>query len=419
MTGGGIRPAVPGLDQLPSPSALQRAVEAVCRAHPYGVSGEVDAESPRAAADADVLWNRLVGLPAPEREFAVRGLRSFECRLLAATARPRLEWAEYRSVLALAMAHHALPDAAALAWEAWLAGDGGERGFCGVALPRVASAAAARDFWRSLLAASRPSDPVIALWRRQHLPLDKLVATAAVGLQQYERFVNAVRRRLLAPGNLSTLDAQEMSATIVDWVATLVPVPEQNEWYAAFLDETYGAQREASPRRGWTASHSVLVIILQRSGDPANGGPFWQLVSEPVRDAFSLWLKDRELTENLGDDNDRVRFWRRYLVPMRRSELNRDGTVALLHFDRWVAVQFVNSGRATFLFRETAARGWHRLPDADLYDRMLRLRRQVDPSFLDSYEHRGYSETWQSAAGDVVNRVIRRLNQARHGGQGR
>src|SRR5690606_23859252 len=96
-------------------------------------------------------WTRLMVLPPAQREQAVRDLRPFECRLLAATARPRLMDSTARAVLALAVAHHPLPDAAALAWEAWLAGDGAEQAFRSAAVPLVATAGTAARTWSLLL----------------------------------------------------------------------------------------------------------------------------------------------------------------------------------------------------------------------------------------------------------------------------
>jgi hypothetical protein len=411
MTASASPVIIRGLGGLPEPVALTEALKAVVAAHPYSASGELDLGSARAAADAEALWNRLMAFPPARREHAVRDLRPFECRLLAATARPRLMDNTARAVLALAVAHHPLPDAAALAWEAWLVGDGTEQAFRSAAGPLVAAAGTARRTWSLLLEGERPSDVAVALWRGQPAGLDDWAATPAVSLQRYPVFLNHVRRRLLEPGNLGVLDAREQSMVIAQWVALVVPAAERDAWYAVFLSETYRAHAASARGKRWPAAHAVCEAVLDRAGVPADGKPFWATVSPPAWEAFSLWLKDRELTAHLGGENDRVAFWRRYLVPMRRMETNSDGSVAFLHFDGWVAVQFVTSGRATFLFRELSARGWRRWSDVDLYNHVLHLRRSGHPSFLDSYEHRGFSETWQRTATGIVNAVLQLMKR--------
>lgn len=159
-------------------------------------------------------------------------------------------------------------------------------------------------------------------------------------------------------------------------------------------------------------------MIYQSMQPPGNGSPFWDAASADVIWAFQLWLKNGLLTTFLGGENDRVQFWRRYLISIRKIERTRDEAVVFLHFDGWTAVQFVNTGRATFLFREQLVRGWFRKPEPEVYKLALGYRAKASPFFLGSYQHRGQTVTWQYFASEIVSDVQAQLNGGKEPGGG-
>jgi len=404
----------------PEPTSLASAVSRVRQKHPYAGSGEITLDASRVAEDAEALWRRLTTLAGSARERAVSKLAPHEYRLLAATARSRLTDRSARNVLSLVLDLCSLPGSASLAWEAFLIGDGDQERLREIANPVLSTAGAAQEAWTRLLRVPSPIAMVIKTWQepprrlipreRQRL-FDEWVAQPNIGLDRYPSFLDMVRRRLLDGEHLCLLDQREKSATIVNWVATLIPTKDRPGWYLTFLTETCPGQARNGGRERWPAAHKVCETIYQSMGAPEDGGPFWESASDDVVQSFELWLKDRQLTELLGGENDRVAFWRRYLIPMRRMERTRDRAVAFLYFDGWTAIQFVNSGHATFLFREKAVRGWVRMQEADVYSSALSYRGRDE--CLGSYEHRGYTSTWQRSASREVENVFEQFRRSR------
>lgn len=421
-----VAPEGPGwLVTLQGPTALRAAVRRAREQHPYAASGEIALDVPAVANDAELLWRRLTDLQGAEREQAIARLAPHEWRLLAVTAQSRLVDRTVREILGLVLRQHSLPDAALLAWRTLLVGDGDQPSLRELAVPAVQTAGKARDVWERLLRAQSPVVALIEMWmhparhvRSSVMPksFDEWVAIPAVGLERFPLFLDVVRRALLDAKYLRALDKQEDSATIANWVARLVPAGERPTWYLTYLSETCPGLRNgcSGPHWRWPVGHAVCEVIYQSIGAPEDGNPFWEAASAEVVEAFELWIKDRLLTDFLGGENDRVEFWRRYLIPMRRVDRTRDRAVAFLYFDGWTAVQFVNPGRATFLFREHAVRGWIRMSELDIYRMALDYRARRPDLFLDSYEHRGHSATWQAEAIRVVNAVLGQLNARGH-----
>lgn len=395
---------------LPRPTALAKALLEVRGSHPYFGDGDVDGESGKAVADAQVIWDRLASLTGSQLQESARALLPREARLLAATAPSRLGNRACRAVLASVMTHHVLPDESMLAWEAWLSGDGGEPLFHVRAQAAPLSAGAASQTWTQLLTSATPSECLAALWRQSTLTFEEFVRSPSISLSQYQRFLNLTRLRLLSRANLYLLNAREpLGFAITEWVNTLIDAHDRLGWYRDFLEITSRGTSSLTNSRQWPLENTVCIAIQNLTGPPADDRAFWKDVSTEARAAFALWLRDRELTGYLGGENDRVDFWRRYLVQLQRMVRSRDRSTVLLYFDGWVAVQFVDSGKATFLFQEHAVRNWQLFPELRLYSTACRLRRQANSGYLDSYEQRGHVHTWQARASETVSAVLRRF----------
>jgi len=376
---------------LPGPTRLAVAVTAAVQAHPYASSGTV-VPSARLDIDAAALWLRLSSLDDHALGRAVDALHEFELRILLATARSRLSVARTADVLARLLERRCPSGAAALAWDAYLLTDGREA-LRPLASAHVREQGQLRRSWPALLGDGGPIRAACALYRSQRDVFARWIALPAVALEPWPEFVRRVQAVLLAPGDLARLDRHEVPVVVAQWVMSALPAGDRETWYAAFLEETRSNRRPPD--------HAVLDAILDRFGDPASGRPFWDGLSVAARAAFTAWLMDRRLTQLLGE-GDRIEFWRRFLPHIDRATPNRDRQVVLIKLGGVVAIQFVNAGTATYLFREAAVRGLARYYEVDL---QREVRNNAHRS-LGSYEHRGYRDTWQRQADAVVRRVL-------------
>jgi hypothetical protein len=346
--------------------------------------------------DAASLWERLVPLHGPALADAVDALHGIEVRILLATARPRLGSATALEVLATVLERRQPDDAGALAWEAYLLSDG-HPAFQHVAQGYVRQRAREYPAWDHLVRRGPPSEAALALYHAQQHGFERWSAAPDVALDRWPEFTRRLQAAILAPGTLARLDRREPSAAIAQWAQVAVRAGDRETWYAAFVEET-----RTNPR---PLDHAVLSAVLERFGEPAAGRPFWSGISEAARTAFGLWIMNGRLTHLLGE-GERVQFWRRFLAQIKRPYKNRDGQVVFIDLDGAIAVQFVHTGTATYIFPSSAFRHVSRGSDSE-------VRRSVyDNSHrsLASYEHRGHSWRWSAEA--AVRRVLDGLAHA-------
>lgn len=377
---------------LPGPARLLTALSTAIDQHPYAVRGDI-VSSARTDSDGAALWRRLGTLRGADLAEAVDALAELEVRLLVATVRTRLTDALVLGALAVLIERRRPDGWAALAWETYLVTDGHAE-FRHPAAEYVRTEAGTRPAWLHLVRGARPSDVALALYRAQAAGLEPWAAAPAVALDRWSPLVRRVQTALLAAGGLAQLARRETPATIERWVQTVVPADAREDWYRAYLEETRNERRPAT--------HAVLQAILERFGAPSVDRPFWATVSDEARRAFELWLIDARLTELLGE-GERVDFWRRFLPHVKRAWRNSDGEVVFLDIGGACAVQFVESGTATYLFPQDAFRRIARGRASDVRISVYRNSARA----TGWYDHRGYS--WQGKAAGVVQYVLKKV----------
>lgn len=377
---------------LPGPSRLAAAVAAAVEVHPYAARGALELSS-RVEMDASQMWTQLLSLSGGELDAAIEALHILQVRVLIATARPRIGIAGVLTVLARLLDKHRPENVEALAWDVFLESDG-HPAFRALSAEHARVHAAEHPLWPHMVQKVRPSEVVLVRYHQQPQPFDQWIASREVALEGHQSFVRTLVRTLLSPGELVRLDQRENSRAIQNWVQRAIPLEGQETWYRAFLEETVRAKRPVD--------HAVLRAILERFGEPANARPFWDAISEEARRSFELWFTNARLTQLLGE-GERVDFWRRFLPQIRRPFHNSDRKVVFIDLGVATAVQFVESGTATYLFRPDVFRRIYRGVEAD-------VRRSVYDNAhkaSGSYEHRGYA--WRYRAESTVRQVLTEL----------
>jgi len=374
---------------LPGPARLSTALTAVMKAHPYAANGSIT-PSNRLQTDAAFLWERLTGFRGNERDEAVDALHSLELRILLATARTRLDDPNALAVLATVMDRRRPEGATALAWDIYLVTDG-HGNFRSLALAHARESAATQPCWVKLVSDRPPSEIALDLYHTQQQPFALFLGEEGLQLDQWPEFVRCVQRALLTPGKLSRLDRRESSEAIERCVQIAIPAGERESWYQTFLEETQSHRK--------ALDHAVLLSVLHRFDEPAKGRPFWNGVSNSSRKAFDAWLMDCSLTKFMGE-GERVDFWRKFLHSMKKAWTTKDRGVVFIDMDVAVAVQFVSTGTATYLFPRDAFKYVSRGAENEVRKSVHGNRQRS----VASYEHRG--NNWQWGAEAEVRRIL-------------
>lgn len=378
------------------PALTLAALERVRQAHPFAASGYI-ADTPRAGEAIEALWVLLMGAPGADLVSRIDALTRFELRLILHSAFSRAREPLGREILIRILERRRPEGGERLAWTLFLATDGGE-GLAALAQRFAAAEPATRQLYGRLLNSSAPS--VVAareFLAASRLPLESWLASDRVRLGAHQEFVGRVKRRLLSGDLLAETCRRVSSAEVKEWTHSVIPAADMAEWYRDFLQITWSSA-------GWRPDHHVLETIVAEYGEPDAGSAFWSGVTAPIQQSVMLWIKDRLLTELLGE-GERVEFWRRFLVDVRHAEFNVDKAVVLIRFDGWVAVQFKYSGTATYLLREGHCRGIRRYDDVSM-QRFVRERRdRPSMGYLGRYAHMGH--TWEVNAAAEVRAVMR------------
>lgn len=390
-----------GVVELPEPTALAHALERAVENHPYAAAGKWDVSSHRLIAEAELLWQQLMELPKSLRPTRIATLSDIEVRLLAVTARTRLTKPKCLDVLDDLLAVHRVPEAAALAWDAYLLTDGREA-FRDLADCFVRDQHMAGTISEALVKSRSPVEAACGMYVKQSQAFREWAKSTPSALADLIPFFDRVRERLVRSSSyLPILVQRERPEDLAHWAAELVPTGQRDAWQLLFLITTYEARDSRSVKlHPWLPRHPVLMTIHSHHGEPDADHPFWRRVPDPVRTSFLCWIRDQQLTTLLGE-NDRVQFWRHYLRWIVRSESNRDRDVVFIHFDRWFAVQFKQAGTATYIFQTKEFRRDLQRMDEPSLAKWVRTNRRA----LSSYEHRGSVSTWQLNAAEVVREV--------------
>jgi hypothetical protein len=325
----------------------------------------------------------------------IAALSRLEMRLLVVSAPVRISDPRCRKILAVAYEHSCDKQLELLLWESFLLGPAESE------LRRLARDIAHRGrplLWRELATADVPSERAADAFLRQAAAFEEWFASKDVQLAPCERFARPVQRMLLERPLLATTDRRVSAATIHHWALTAIPADARVGWQKRYVEATCG-----NPR---AHDHTVLTWIVDEHGAPEGRRRFWEDVAPAAIADVERWLKDRQLTELLGE-GDRVRFWRRFLTQMTGSSASADGHVVFVQFESWFAAQFVDAGVATYMFPSQLL--WSLRRDREF----LRIRSRVwawQHRALGRYEQRG--DSWQFAAEREVRRVIRELESA-------
>lgn len=195
--------------------------------------------------------------------------------------------------------------------------------------------------------------------------------------------------------------AKEGWVTVKEWLTDSASGEERDNWYVLMASQCLRVEE-------LDALAGPLTEMTQRYSKPSVEAPhssegIWHRVPKPSRKAIVEWVNIRELTKLLGDER-RVAFWRRWSSHITNVTVTKDREAILLESDGWFAVQFVKTGKATFLLESRHRPGCARLLLAELYKKVL----MVEP--LGRYTHQGLY--WEYNANAVVEAVINRVKQS-------
>jgi hypothetical protein len=381
--------------RLHPPIRLLGALDKVIEAHPYAASGTV-ARTARADRDSALLWERLTSLDPERLHATVRALEKRDERLLLYSVSGRLNDTASREVLRCVYGQRKPATHDAIAWWALLLSNGAAD-FREAAV-RFASGPTARPMWRQWVSQARPLDSIASHYKWSKGAFDRWVKSHDVGLESRSDFQSLIKRTLLEAKHLCDTCTIEREQVVLEWTEEVFSFAEREAWMVSYLAETY--------RRRWSTQNAIVASIVKRYGTPEQDRPFWNAISADVKRAVETWLKDRELTARLGEGEhgERVAFWRQFLPFATNLFVSRCETAVFIRFDRWFAVQFVYTGRATYLFDNSHLMVMRRRESNGLYSTVL-----TTPS-LDKYEHRG--RFWSASAEAVVRRVMRRMSRS-------
>jgi hypothetical protein len=368
------------------PTRLLKSLEAVRVAHPYGETSPLTMGG-RVEADAAALWNRLLGLPAEQLDQAIKRLAKLEVRLLIASAPARIREPGVLAVLSALYARTADKGLAALLWESFLMNP--EAPELRRSVQSLVTLPGTPSFWKALAGATVPSQLAARTFLQQSMPFDDWSKRSDVALARFKRFCRLVQAHLIEPPMLARTDRVVAHQVVDTWASTAIEAQERVRWQQRYLVETHGHPRPLD--------HSVLSRVVDQHDVPDAQRSFWATLPDHVRLDVGEWLKDRQLTQLLGE-GERVEFWRRFLPLMIDSIASDDGLVVFVMFEKWFAAQFVNAGTATYLFPRTLLWSLRKNGDDEYNIRRRVLRFQEKQ--LGRYEHRGYS--WETYAESEV-----------------
>ena len=371
------------------PKLVLDALRQVQQDHPYAVDGEI-VESPRANADADALWERLLSLERGELDAVLSGLTGHEVRVALFGARTRMDDPRCLAVLARLFSLRNPESAGSLAWDGWLLS--GDPGFREAASAYVQEHPA-RTLWPRLLRSASPLTEAIRALEQGKVRFDRWISLPEVGLEDRPLVTTRLRRLLLQQEHVAATSQREPHAAIIQWVNSLMPADEREAWYRDYLCTTY--------KNNWPKGSAVLEAIIDRFGRPESERPFWSTIPADVRREVTAWVNGGIITQLLK--GRRAEFWLRFRYDIVRLEESRSRDAVFVGFDSWFAVQYKEMGRATYMFRIDQ---WNRLRWMDepgLYKEIL--ERYHEGRYLGRYEHR--ADDWESGAQDEVMRVMK------------
>jgi hypothetical protein len=369
-----------------------RLLDAVARArtdHPYPARGEI-VTCERVDADTAALWQRLISLPEQELDSVISGLPAHEERILLYGAPGRLGDPAVLRVLARLFTLRTTSGQGSLAWDAFLlSGDTAFR----CAASAFAAEFPARTLWSRLLESANPLHDAVRALDISRVPLEIWAGRPEVMFHDRLLVVRALQRMSLELPFVLATCAREHLDTVARWSRTVLLDDERVRWYGEYL--------AASWSKGWPAKNPILEDVIERFGEPEEKRPFWDPLPEDVVRAVVIWLRDRQLTNLLGE-GDRVRFWRRFLPYVRRIEESRSQDAVFIGFEGWFAVQYKEMGRATYLFDAGKYRELRWKEEPRMYHRIREMAR--DEQHLARYTHMGYA--WEIPAQREVQRVL-------------
>lgn len=374
---------------FPGPRRVLETLERVQREHPYGASGRIT-RCARTETDALAVWTRLLSEEGAGLDGAVRTLTPLEERLVIFGAPGRLSEPRALRVLSRLFGLREPSRASPLAWECYLISNG-DRGFAEQARA-FAAGPKARRTWPEIAGSQEPLGRIAWLYSQATEPFVCWVAREDVGLVEREPVIRALKKLLLSRAHVTTTRQRERSATVSEWLEECFIDSERVAWFANYIIDTH--------RTAWRVDDPFVQLVVARFEVPQQNRPFWDSLPPSVIAAVELWLKNVELTRLLGDnEGPRIRFWREFLANMVRSTESKDGSAVFICFGTWFAVQFLDMGKATYMFPKRRLLSMQRLYESALYAAVR------DGNHLGRYTHQGY--WWQVGARNEVRRVLR------------
>lgn len=373
--------------KLPGPNRVLRALESIRVAHPYAASGAI-AQGTRADSDASAVWARLLSADGVQRDSEIERLTSLEESLVTYGASPRMGSPDALAVIGRVFKIRNPTAAGSVGWTAFLLSNG--HSDLRPAASRFIEANQDIRAWRLLVQSSKPLEDACALYWSEGITFDKWIDLPTVRLSKSPLVRKALQRRLVEPHVVDDVVSREGIDTVERWVDDVFVDSEIVAWYRSYMEQTH--------TNNWALGNPILHRILDRFGAPSRGRPFWEEVSADAINSFEHWLKNLELTQQLGE-GERVKFWRGFLPWIQFSVLARDEDAVFICFKTWFAVQYVAMGRATYMFDRRYLGALKRLTGTALYREIL------NTPALGRYAHRGYF--WQWSAEGEVKRVLR------------
>lgn len=372
---------------LPGPRSVRAALDRALQMHPYAATGRI-ARSDRADREARELWERLLACTNLEREAVVAALSPHQVRLVAYGGSARLRDPGAIAIVTSIARNHPFSHRLRIVFEAHLlfAKEGGLRSAALV----YTESRSRPPLWQVLAESEHPLTIAADWYHASDVALNEWVSLPEVRLEWSPALHQALRSFLIAPDRVHRTLARDGLRSVQDWIELEGALDAQERWFTGYL------QRDDVHR--WAPRDAILDMILRRFGSPADGGMFWtRLNDEQLGRRFRRWLVEHDLTAVLGD-SDRLSFWREFLPEIRRCVPTRDRAAVLIQLPECYAVQFVRTGKATYLFEGPIRHAWKELEEADLYSRVLRARS------IDKYEHRG--QLWRSTARHTVRKLL-------------
>jgi hypothetical protein len=363
------------------------ALDAVREAHPYTASGTIY-KSARSDADATAIWERLLSLGQAELASAIQLLSVHDEGLMMYGARARMDSVDALRILERAFELRSFQDRGLVAWDAFLASNGA-MAFREPARRYVTGIKPIRA-WRVLANAKNPLLEAARLYIHQPVSFSEWLAQPEIQLDKPHALVRHLQRMLLEPETLRDIVEREGVDRVNAWIDDCFVESERVTCFRRYLSEI--------PSQKWSRDDAVILQIVRRFDVPARGRPFWDTVPDDIAAAFTNWLKDRSLTNLLGE-GERVTFWREFLPWMTDVVESRGKEAVFLVFENWFAVQFKEMGHATRMFSRDYLSGMRQKKEGWLYTRVLKERR------IGRYTQQG--QVWQDSARMEVMRVMR------------